>query len=483
MEKIKNFLLKNSSAKQIIIKNILWLFAGEASGRLLKMGLIVYAARTLGAGGWGTFSYAISIGSLLMIFSDIGIDSLITREISQKKGNHQMFISAIFLLKSIILAVSIILVIFVSPYISNLPEVKSLFLIIAVIFFFDAIRNIGFAVNRVLEKMEKEMITKVIMNFIVLGLGIILININPSPVSLAIAYAVGSISGAILIIAIVRKDILKYITKTNTEMLKLVLETTLPFAVVVLVGSIMSNTDIFMLGIWKGPEDIGFYSVAQRFFQFIIIIPSMIATATLPMMSRLADKDDEKFKIVLEKILSVFMIIGIPIAFGGLILANQIVPLVFGQEYIKAIPVLQIFMIMLLASFPLILLINSIFVYNKQKKLVLANIFGVLANVFLNFLLIPKFGITGAAIATLASTLVVTCVVWIKMKKINNFSVLPSLKTVIFPTTAMVLSILILKYFEAGVVLNIVISSVVYFWILFLVKRTIFDELKEITNM
>ena len=480
MEKIKNFFFANSNTRQTIIKNTFWLFSGEALGRLIKLGLIVYAARELGAEGWGIFAYALSIASLLMIFSDIGIESLVAREISQKKDDHKMFISAAFLLKSIILTISIALVIFVSPYISNITEARELFFTIAVIFFFDVIRNMGFAINRVMEKMEREMMIKVIMNFVILGLGIVLISMDPSPLSLAIAYATGSATGALLILSFVQKNIVEFITKTNTEAVKLVLKTALPFAVIALVGSIMANTDIFMLGIWKAPEDIGLYAAAQRFFQFIIIIPSTIASASFPLMARLANKDNEKFKIVLEKTLEVFIVISVPIASGGLILANQIIPLVFGQTYLGAISVFQVLMIMLLASFPLILLINSIFVYNQQKKLVVANIFGVVVNVILNFFLIPKFGITGAAVATLASTSMIAWTMWRKMKEINNFEILPTLKTVILPVMVMSLIILTLKYFGIGVIFNIVISSAVYFWVLFSIKRSIFTELKEI---
>ena len=234
-----------------------------------------------------------------------------------------------------------------------------------------------------------------------------------------------------------------------------------------------------MLGIWKTPEDIGVYSAAQRFFQFILIIPSMIATATFPLMSKLANIDNGKFRIILEKIFSVFIIIGIPIAFGGLALADQIIPLVFGLEYIKAIPVLKILMIMLLFSFPLILLTNTIFVYNEQRKLILANVFGVLANVLLNFLLIPKLGVIGATIATLTSTVIVTYIIWRRMKKINYFEIWSSLKTIILPVIAMILLILILKYFGIKIILNIIISSIAYFGVLFLLKKSIFIEIKN----
>ena len=182
LNKIKGLILENKNPGQTVAKNTFWLFTGESLGRLIKLGLIVYAARELGAGGWGIFAYALSVASLLMIFSDIGIENLIAREISQKKDNYKMFISAAFLLKSIILIISIVLVIFVSPHISNITEARGLFFTIAFIFFFDVIRNMGFAINRVMEKMEREMMTKVIMNFVILGLGI-------KPVSLIALYS------------------------------------------------------------------------------------------------------------------------------------------------------------------------------------------------------------------------------------------------------------------------------------------------------
>ena len=483
MEKIRNFFFENSNTRQTIIKNTFWLFLGEASGRLLKMLLIVYAARKLGAAGWGVFSYAISIASLLMIFADIGIDNLIIREISQNKENHKILISAAFFIKIVILLSSILLVIFVSPYISSIPEAAGLFSAVAVILFFDVIRNSGFAINRVLEKMEKETIIKVIMNSVILVLGIALINADPSPISLAVSYAVGSIIGALLIASVVRKTVVQFVAKVNKETLKMVLGATLPFAVMALVGSIMADTDIFMLGIWRTPEDIGVYAAAQRFYQFIIMLPSMIATAMFPLMSRLAHKENEKFKIVLEKALFVLAVIGMPIALGGIVLTNQIVLLVFGQSYIDAIPVLYIFMIMLLITLPMTLLINSIFAYDKQRKMVRANIFGMLANVLLNFLLIPKFGATGAAFATLISTSMVIYVLYKEMKKVNNFEIWSSIKDVLLPTALMLVITLTLKYFGIKVALNIIISAVAYFFFFLLLRRKTLTEFKEIVGL
>lgn len=480
IHKIKKFLLTNQTTKQTVAKNTFWLFLSEASERLIKMMLIIYAARILGASGWGVFSYAISVGSLLMVFSDIGLSGLITREAIQKKDEYLTFISSALVLKSIALVTSIFLVIFISPLISHIEEARVLFPMIAGILFFDSIRDIGFAINRSIEKMEREAIAKIITNAVVLGLGIFLLKENPMPKSIGLAYMIGSMVGAIMIIIILRRNIKELISTTNKDALKTVAKTALPFAIVTLIGSIMANTDVFMLGIWKNSTEIGLYASAQKVQQFILIIPAMITTAVFPLASRLAEKDAEKFGVVLGKTISLSLLLGIPIVFGGLMLAEQIVPFLFGPGYAAAVPILQILLMIILVSFPLILLSNAIFAYNKQKYVALAYSIGVIVNIALNTLLIPEFGAAGSALATLVSTTIITLVVWKKMKAVNYFEVIPRLTKIIISSLIMIFSILLLRRLGAHLLLNIIFSSLVYFCSLFAQKEPLIGEVKNI---
>src|SRR3989344_2823781 len=225
MEKLKTFFLRNTNTGQTIIKNTFWLFLSETSGRLLKMGLIVYAARVLGASGWGLFSYAISVASLLTMFADIGISDLVIREITQKKEGYRTFISTALLLKVIVLTVSTFLVIFVSPFISQIPEANSLFFLIALILFFDSMRELGLSINRASEKMERDMVVKVVTNASIFILGVLLLKIKLSPESIALAYAIGSAIGFLSIAIIIRKDLKKLLAKVDLRIFKIIIKT------------------------------------------------------------------------------------------------------------------------------------------------------------------------------------------------------------------------------------------------------------------
>src|SRR3989344_3399907 len=482
MEKLKTFFLRNTNTGQTIIKNTFWLFSSEISGRLLKMGLIIHAARVLGSTGWGIFSYAISISSLLMIFADIGISDLVLREITQKKEGHRTFISTALLLKIIMLAISTLLVIFISPFISHIPQAQSLFFLVALILFFDSLRELGLSINRASEKMERDMVVKVTTNAAIFIFGVIFLKIKLVPESIALAYAIGSAIGFISIAIIIRKDLKTFLSKIDTRIFKLIIKTTWPFVFITLIGVIMGNIDIYMLGIWKNAGEIGLYASVQRIQQFIMIIPSTMAVAIFPLMSRLANSDNTQFRTTLEKTLSLIMFAGIPISLGGIILADQLIPLIFGQDYLGAIPILRVLMLMLLSSFPLVLLSNAIFAYNRQKNLAPAYLLGIFANILFNLLLIPEFGAVGSTIATLASTATITIFIWRKLKRISNFEIIPRLKKSFVATIIMIFFIFTLKYFGVHVVLNIIISSIIYFSVLLLLKESIFKDIKEIVS-
>lgn len=480
MDKIKQFLFHNTSTKQTVVKNTFWLFTSEAIGRLLKIFLVIYAVRILGANGWGIFAYAMSLGSIMMIFSDIGIGNLITRELSRKNENYKLFVSNSSLIKILFSSISALLVIFFCPFISNIPEARGIFSIIALILFFDALRDLGISINRASEKMEKEMTVKFLMNITVIIIGIILLQINPKPESIAISYAIGSILGSFIILLIIKDNLKEIISKIDKNIIKEILKITLPFAVIGLIANIIANTDIFMLGIWKDSTEIGLYSSVQRIQQFTILIPTMIATAVLPIMSKYANKDNIKFKEITEKAILTIMLVGIPIAIGGFLLADQIVPLLFGLEYLGAIPILKILILVLIFSFPFTLLVNAIFVYNKQKKLIISYSLGLFTNIIFNIILIPKLGAVGASFSSLISTIIMTIISWYQMKKINNFKIKSKLKKIIFSTILMTILIIILKKIGVNVIINIIISSIFYFYMLFIFKEQLLKESKII---
>lgn len=483
MQKLKAFLFQNTSTKQTLAKNTFWLLTSEVFGRLLRMALIVYAARTLGASGWGIFSYATSIGIILMTFSDIGISSVVTRELSQRKEGFKDFVTTALVIKAGLILLSIVLVLTISPLLSNVPETVGIFPIIAAISLFDSLREICFSINVSFEKMERETLVKTLMNIIILVMGIILIKMNATPKSMAWAYAIGSFVGFVLIAIIMRKNIRNILGKFNSNIIKSILSTTWPLTIISLIMILLANIDTFMLGIWKNAEDIGLYASVQRVFAFTAIIPSAISVATLPVMSKLAKDSHEKFRIVVEKTLAILLIFGAPVALGGMLLSKEIVVLLFGEGYLAAAPIMVVMMALVVFSFPLATFSNAVFAHNKQKSVTAVYLLGIILNVILNAILIPRLGALGAAYATLVSTFVISTSIIIKLKKINYFRIRPAIKSVFIPMIFISIVIISLKHLGVSIVPLISISVVIYFGSLLYLKRNLIKEFRKIVSI
>lgn len=478
--KIRNFLFVNNSISQTLAKNTFWLSVGEIISRLLKMILVVYAARILGVAGWGIFSYAISIASLLYIFSDFGLENVVTREIAKSSDEKLHYFSTAFFIRSILLALCLLVIFFITFFIIHTTEIREILFPIALMLAFDSLRNLTLAISRALEKMEQEAYIRSLTSFLVVGLGLATLIYIPSIKNLAYAYLLGSFAGLIISLYILRTYIAYIPEYFSKKLIGPIMKIAWPFCIFWVTATIMVYTDIIMLGWWKTPTDLGLYSAARRLVQFLLVIPNLIAFTTLPLFSKLVTESREKLRETFEKTLSFTLLLGLPIVVGGILLGKDIVLVVFGESYIDSVLVFQIFLGMLVTMFPSIIVNNFIFTHNMQRKFVWCTIGGALLNILLNFVLIPKFGIYGAAVATAFSSVALTIIIWYIAKKINYFKVLPYIKKIVLATIIMGVTTFSGRQLGLNLFLNIGLSAIVFGYTLYLLKESLFKELEKI---
>ncbi|KKU75883.1 MAG: Membrane protein involved in the export of O-antigen and teichoic acid [Candidatus Nomurabacteria bacterium GW2011_GWB1_47_6] len=480
LPKIKNFLLVNTSLGQTLVKNTFWLFVGELTSRLLKMVLIIYAARILGVANWGIFAYAISIASLFFLFSDLGLDNLVTREIAKNFKERLSYFATAFVFRLVLLpACGILIFIFLTLF-SKIPEVQEIIFIVAVFLALDLLRGFGLAFHRAFEQMEKEAFVKFSTNLSISVLGLLVLFTVPSLKNLAYAYLAGSSLGLLITIYTLRKYLSDILKSFSLTLVGQIWRITWPFFIAGVAAAFMTYTDMMMIGWWKTPMDLGLYSAAQRLIQFLFVAPSLIAVATFPLLSKLAEESPVKLKAILGKTISLVLLLGLPIALGGILLGREIMLIAFGEAYVGATLVFQIFLGGILATFPLVILNNYIFIQNLQKKLVVWALGSALLNVFLNYLFIPRFGIAGAALATTLSGFALAIVVWQIIGIIGWAELFSGLKKIILSSVAMVIITLTGKYWSINVFLNIGLSALFFFMILALLKEPLVQEFRAV---
>ncbi len=419
--KLKNFLLVNSSTSQTILKNTFWLFFGQFSSRFLRAIIVIYAARSLGASSWGAFSYALGLTAFLTIFGDIGINALITKETSRNPALQTQYIATALFIKLVLLTILTLGALKFTPYFTNIAEALQLIPILIFVFVFDSLRDLCSAIARALEKMEIEASTTSLTNLFITILGITALQLNSGSLGLAYAYAIGSGLGLAITFYILRKHFLHLFKHFNSSLIRPIIETAWPFGLMGMMGAIMLNTDILMLGWMRTPSEVGYYSAAQKIILLLYVIPGLLASSTFPALSRLVKTNAEAARQILSKSLRIMLFTACPLSILGILLAHPIITLVFGTGYIPAITTFQILLLSLVLVFPGTILGNALFAYDGQKYFLRIVIISTLLNAILNYILIKPLGIEGAALSTIITQLITNTFVYFKVRKITNF--------------------------------------------------------------
>ncbi|MBI4119596.1 MAG: flippase [Parcubacteria group bacterium] len=483
MAKLRKFLFENTSLRQTVAKNTLWLSIGEITSRLVRAGLIIYAARILGTEGYGVFSYALNVAAFFSIFADVGLSGLMTREAVKKPERIKEYFSTAFILKLVLAAATTGIMLLAAPAFTRVKEALPLLPLIAFLPAFDTLRGFGFAITRAENRMELEAILNVITNVLITALGVAALIIRPAPFYLTMAYTAGSGIGFILLVAVLWgqfRDSFKYFRK---ELLRPLLAAAWPFAIMSILGGFMINIDVIILNWFRSAHELGLYGASQRPVLLMYILPGFIAMALFPIMSRLAGEEGrERFRAILEKALRVSMAVALPLAVGGIIVGEELIKLLFGAAYLDAVPAFKILMLTTLLIFPGTIIGNAIFAYDRQKIFIVSAAGGAVLNAVLDVILIPPYGIAGSAVATVIAQGFTNGWNWRKMRRINNFKVLPQLKKVAAATALMGIFTATLTALGAPILITVPLAIAVYAGTLIILKEPLLHEFRSLLS-
>jgi O-antigen/teichoic acid export membrane protein len=480
---LKRLFLENRNTRQTVFKNMFWLSFGQLAGRLIRAAVIIYAARVLGAADYGIFSYALGLAAFFTIFADVSINNILTREASQKPAERSHYFATAFWIKLGLLILTTALVVFVAPFFSKIEAARALIPFIALLTVFDGIREFGNSFLRALEKMEVEAFVNTITNIAITAAGFAILSVSATAYSLTMIYAFAGGVGAVVAIYVLRNEFHGVVANFRPELIKPLITAALPFALLGVLGTFMLNTDMIMLGWWRTPEEIGFYSAAQKIIVVLYVLPTILSSAIFPVLARLAGQGrHDEVRVLIERAMSAVLMLAIPIAIGGVVLAAPIITFLYGAEYAPAVSAFMLLILTPLIIFPGTLLGNLILAYNKQKNVVWGIILGSTSNIVFNALLIPVLGIAGAALATIVAQILNNGFIMNVIKKVVHFKILVHLTKIIGAGIVMGVCAFILNALGLHVVATIIISGLIYFGALVFFREHVLSEARALAT-
>ncbi len=467
-------LFKNISARQIVLKNVFWIFFSQIVIRVLKFFLVIYIAKSLGPSGYGSFQYIFSILGLIYIFGDLGINNILIRDFQKKDIEKEKFLSVIeflnILLELIFLFLSLLVFFIVEE------KIKITFLILSFFFFFQNIKNFIFSLLKALNKMEIEAIILILENLWVIILAFLLLKKWPQESTLALAYLGASVISFIISFLYIKKIIVK--PKIDLNYAKKIIINSLPFVLGGISGYILTNTDILMIKWFWDEWSVGQYTIGVKVFQFLLLIAFALTTASFPLLA--SKKESPNISKRVTDILWALLYLGVPLALGGFLLKERLILRFFGNQYFLSPVPFGILMLSIPFAFLIIFLGNILFIYNLQLKYFAVVFLASILNIVLNFLVIPKISIIGAALTTFICN-VFTFILLLKIAAKLNLIFLDrkKLKNIILANFLNTILVIFLMKTGISSILIVIVSVLFYFFVLKILKEKLIEEIQE----
>ncbi len=454
---------------QRLIKNFASLTAAEIITRLAATLLYVYIARTLGVTSFGQLAFATALMGFFNFFADFGMTTLGTREIARNKDRKDSYGTNILFFQ---LLLTIILIIILSLILVWIPITTKL----KIITFFYGLGLIPLSLDmsyifQAFEKMEYVLIAKIVNQFSYLLLGFFFISIFKDITFIPIAYCIGGVLGALTTYIILMRSLHFSLSQLDTALIKSLIITALPFVAAGLFGNIYHNLDSIMIQFFKNTNQVGYYASGYKIVNISIMVISFIANSFFPLISLHYKNDSQKFQKFLQYFSQAIGLIAIPAGVGCILYAKQIITFFYGSSFLPA-QASFIALSLLIILIPFNILLSTILIASdQQKENMISTAIGAIVDIILNFLLIPHFGIVGAAIATIASEVGVCSYLLLSYQR--KLPALSSLVSMFFtkPLLASFAMVAIILMFHIhNLFVGICIAAMIYFSAMLLLK-------------
>ena len=448
--------------------NIIRLVSGDFLAKTLNFLAFIYLARVLGVASYGILEFAISIVMYFLLLADGGLELWATRQAAQVKDIRQL-VARIVPLRLLLAVGAFVVLLMLLPVFPNYPALRMILMLFGLTLFTQTVNLKWVFMGQ--EKMTR-VATGLVVAQIVFAVAIIGFVRSPAHVIwVPVLRVVGDLAMTVYFARLFTAEHGRLGLAFTLRGARSTMHPALTMGTSHGLALLNYNFDTVLLGFLLGPMAVGWYNAAYKPVTVALAMPVTYFLGLFPVLSRAYVESREVFRQIVVRSIRLMSIIAVPIGVGGTFLAEPIIDFLFGPDYASAVPALQVL------SWSAVLVIlrgtyrQAFNAAGRQRLDLRCAGASTALNLVLNLLLIPRYGIIGAAVATLVSE-----IVWLTMSScyfyryIIPMSLLPLLLKPVVAAIAMGLCFWVTQ--SLFWVLQAFIGVLVYFGVLMLLGET-----------
>lgn len=395
----------NTAGFRRYFANTSWLMGHRVLSMMVALFVGVYVARYLGPEQFGLLSYAGSFVALFTALASLGLDSIVIRELIKEPGRRDALLGTAFWLKAGGAVLMWGCIITAVPFTSNDAQTNILIAIIAFAVIFQAFNVIDYNYQAQV-KSKYVVFVQIIQLVVSSATKIILVCISAPLVWFACVFLLDSvlIAGGLAIAYTSNRGKL-WFWDWHCQTAKQLLRDSWPLILSGIAISVYLRIGQVMIKEMLDAEQVGLYAAAARLSEAWYFIPVAISSSVFPAIINSKKMNEALYYQRLQKLYYLMVLIALTIALPTTFLAPWVIGLLYGSAYLPAAGVLSIhiwtgvFVFLGVASGKWFLAENYI------NKNLYRTLLGMVINIAANLILIPVYGILGAAIAALLGQL------------------------------------------------------------------------------
>ncbi|MCK6601474.1 MAG: flippase [Bacteroidetes bacterium] len=395
----------------------------EALSRLAMFWVILLMTRRLGTDAYGAWSSVYSFLSLFIVLTDLGLNLILVRDVSQNRSVFRMYARRILTAKAGLSLIFAAVTGLAALLPSWTPEEQSLlFLMLGFLVtgsWVEFVQHLLWS----LDDQKAESIIKTLNRFLVAAGSIAGISAGSLELALAGSIAGNLISAGAGWFRIRQVKVRENLPSGSGFNWKQVFSQALPVSLTAFLVVIYLRVDVVMLKFFRGDlSEIGQYTAVMKIQDLVQTIPVLAIAAFFPVLNYFWAEERRNLPELTGKLLKFSLLFSVAVSAGGFFVARDLMVWLFSPEFLVAGELARILWWGLIPMGWNLIFLNLLMIAGKTRWNLILTSVSVGVNLILNWFFIPQFGAVGAAWATVAAETVLLAFLLVRIRKIKAFT-------------------------------------------------------------
>lgn len=383
-----------------MLMNSLWLMLERVSLSLSGIFVSVYVARYLGPAQYGLINYLLSVIAIAVPLVQLGADAVLFNRVAKRpRSGMRLMLASMRIRRQLFALIALPLMAWALLTQDRTNQIMMLLMLISAYFSVQDVYKIYY--DALLKSKLNTLINNVaLLLSIVMRLGMVYAQL---PLEwFALPYVLSSLLPYAVRWVLFRREQAQMPAITGRHKRRYgryLFSVGLPLAISSLSIVIYTRIDQIMLGNYMGEHSVGLYSAAITLSQGWVFVPIALIMSMMPSVANAGSEEEQEERI--RQLYLVVLVLSVPVIAVLSLFPQPIVTLMFGESYRQTATILALCSVTSLFSVMGTVSYRAIVLFGGYQFIAIKMPLAALANVVMNFILIPRYGIMGAAISTL----------------------------------------------------------------------------------